>query len=113
MAGRRYWWATVGTRHLLRRAKLALEFNGFPHEQAVDAYGGEEHYERIKGHDRRKVDACLRGGVCLVVINFAAVSKNGRQVDLELLISAIWDAVADMRYPLGAPSLQRTTPPRC
>jgi hypothetical protein len=83
------------------KLRLAVEFNGFLHERPVEAYGGEEHFNKIKEHDERKETACVKEGVYLISIYYSSVSKNGRYIDPKLTATAIWRAVADARYPAG------------
>jgi hypothetical protein len=82
--------------------RLALEFNGFLHDAPNDAYGGEEHFKRIQDHDARKVEACIGNEVCLIIVSFAEVSRGKPHIDRVLTAEVIWEAVADLRFPLGA-----------
>ncbi len=81
--------------------ELAVEFNGFLHDGPVTAYGGDDHYAKIRAHDETKANACFDRGVNLLVVRFSEVSVNQRQCDLGLIAEKIWNFVIDVRYPAG------------
>jgi Probable Zinc-ribbon domain len=80
---------------------FGLEFNGFLHDVAVEAFGGEEQYNKIVEHDRRKAEACEKAGVCLIVIRFADISYNNYRIDPKLAAIVIWHEVLKLGFPTG------------
>lgn len=82
--------------------KLALEFNGYQHEEPVDRFGGPDALKGIQARDANKAEACDANGVCLIVVTETAVRKPGSDLVSDVkVVNAIWSAVADMRYPTG------------
>lgn len=50
--------------------KLAFEYQGLQHFQAVEHWGGKAKLEIQKEHDRRKKRICEENGICLICINY-------------------------------------------
>ena len=81
---------------------LALEFNGFLHEESVEAFGGKAHFDKICEHDRRKKEACEDEGVCLIVVPTSQVGGgNGKRANRKLITKFIWEKVTDFGYLSG------------
>jgi len=50
--------------------KLAFEYQGLQHFQAVEHWGGIAKLEIQKEHDNRKKRICQEKGICLICINY-------------------------------------------
>ncbi len=50
--------------------KLAFEYQGIQHFQAVEHWGGQEKLKIQKEHDIRKKQICEEKGICLICINY-------------------------------------------
>lgn len=50
--------------------KLAFEYNGKQHYEAVDFFGGKERLEIQKENDRKKLEICKEYGVKLIIIKY-------------------------------------------
>ena len=50
--------------------KLAFEYQGIQHFQAVEHWGGQAKLEIQKEHDNRKKRICEEKGICLICINY-------------------------------------------
>ena len=78
---------------------LALEYNGPQHYVAFDYLGGQELLDRIQEHDRRKVDACVSEGVCLITISEFDVCPAGSvHPSQDLIARRIWDEVQALGF---------------
>ena len=49
--------------------KLAIEYNGVQHHEAVSIFGGEEGLKKTKARDERKNSLSLENGICLIRLN--------------------------------------------
>ncbi len=52
--------------------KLAIEFQGFQHSQAVEHLGGEKAFRKIQRRDKRKAALCRAHGVKLITVDEGA-----------------------------------------
>ena len=49
--------------------KLAIEYDGAQHHEAVSIFGGEEGLKKTKARDERKNSLSLENGICLIRLN--------------------------------------------